>query len=381
MASRKHFINDPTHLVSAAVAGTIFASPSAAQVRAALTGPVDARAGGALVVVMNYTGDVLNFGVAVEEVRAAGLRVDMVVGDDVGVGRARAGKVGRRGIAGTVLVLKAAGAAAARGSPLDEVARVARLAAANVASVGASLDHVHVPGWARDAGGGGGPGPDEAEIGMGIHNEPGYGRAGLHLPRLVATMLAQLLDPGDRDRAFLAVDAAADAVVLLVNNLGGLSALEMGGVTAEVVAQLRDGYGVRPVRVWAGAVVTSLDARGFSVSLLRLVDTHMAAGMLDLLDAPCEVTGWSAPVRAETWSAPRAALAIRDDHVAAPQQAPGPSGLALEDPARAQAALVRALEGVVAAEPDITRFDTVVGDGDCGIGLKRGAQGMLVRAR
>jgi dihydroxyacetone kinase len=102
-------------LLSGAVAGTIFASPSAEQVRRCILHRVP-KDKGVLVVVMNYTGDVLNFGMAVEKARAAGIDVDMVVvGDDVGVGRARGGKVGRRGIAGTVLVLKVAGALAAKG--------------------------------------------------------------------------------------------------------------------------------------------------------------------------------------------------------------------------------------------------------------------------
>jgi triose/dihydroxyacetone kinase / FAD-AMP lyase (cyclizing) len=109
-------------LLSAAVAGTIFASPSAEQVRAAIMGRVDNNSPssasreedrGVLVTVMNYTGDVLNFGLAVEKAKAAGVNVEMVVvGDDVGVGRERGGKVGRRGIAGTVLVHKIAGALA-----------------------------------------------------------------------------------------------------------------------------------------------------------------------------------------------------------------------------------------------------------------------------
>ncbi|CRK31596.1 hypothetical protein BN1708_018785, partial [Verticillium longisporum] len=123
-------------LLSAAVAGTIFASPSAEQVRTAIAGRVD-KDKGVLVTVMNYTGDVLNFGVAVEKARAAGIDVEMVVvGDDVGVGRKAAGKVGRRGIAGTVLVHKISGAAAALGRSLKEVASVARLVAENLVSVG-----------------------------------------------------------------------------------------------------------------------------------------------------------------------------------------------------------------------------------------------------
>jgi dihydroxyacetone kinase len=102
-------------LLSGAVAGTIFASPSAEQVRRCILHRVQ-KDKGVLVVVMNYTGDVLNFGMAVEKARAQGVQVDMVVvGDDAGVGRERGGKVGRRGIAGTVLVHKIAGAMAARG--------------------------------------------------------------------------------------------------------------------------------------------------------------------------------------------------------------------------------------------------------------------------
>lgn len=102
-------------LLSGAVAGTIFASPSAEQVRRGILHRVD-KSKGVLVIVMNYTGDVLNFGMAVEKARASGIEVDMVVvGDDVGVGREKGGKVGRRGIAGTCLVHKISGALAAKG--------------------------------------------------------------------------------------------------------------------------------------------------------------------------------------------------------------------------------------------------------------------------
>lgn len=97
---------------------------------------------GILVTVMNYTGDVLNFGIGVEKAKAAGLQAEMlVVGDDVGVGRLKAGKVGRRGIAGTVFVHKITGALAATGASLEDVYKVGKLVADNIVSVGASLDH------------------------------------------------------------------------------------------------------------------------------------------------------------------------------------------------------------------------------------------------
>ncbi|KAK8143213.1 hypothetical protein G3M48_007570 [Beauveria asiatica] len=373
-------------MLSAAVAGTLFASPSAEQVRRALASRVDS-ARGVVVVVMNYTGDVLNFGMAVEKARAAGIAAEMVVvGDDVGVGRAQAGKVGRRGIAGTVLVLKIAGALAARGGRLEDVAKVARLAAENIVSVGASLEHVHVPGRAEEgederASSASGLARGEVEIGMGIHNEPGCEKARLALPQLVARMLAQLLDGSDKDRAFLTVNS--NEVVLLVNNLGGVSALEMGGITAEVVAQLRATYGIRPVRVIAGTFMTSLNGMGFSVSLLNVVNTSVegaAPNMVELLDAPSEVTGWSAPIQKTTWEAATGRggqeETEREEAAAETVQDIKLSGLK-HDPSVAKEALTAALKSVIAAEPDVTRYDTVVGDGDCGIGLKRGAEAIL----
>ncbi|KAK6197828.1 hypothetical protein LQW54_010534 [Pestalotiopsis sp. IQ-011] len=359
-------------LLSAAVAGTIFASPSAEQVRRAISSRVDTGEG-VLVTVMNYTGDVLNFGMAVEKAKAAGIRAEMVVvGDDVGVGRERGGKVGRRGIAGTVLVQKIAGALAARGASLEDVHKVAKLAADNLVSVGASLEHVHVPGRAP-------PDPDskenlgfkEVEIGMGIHNEAGSGRAEVELPELVGKMLTQLLDQNDKDRAFLKINS--NEVVLLVNNLGGVSVLELGGITAEAVKQLEK-WGIRPVRILSGTYMTSLNGLGFSISLLNVVNTDIGGpSMLQLLDAPAEANGWAAPIAKETWEAKN--TATREDTAASVQ---GVKASDLKyDAAKANDALTAGLEAVVAAEPEVTKYDTIVGDGDCGIGLKRGAEGIL----
>ncbi|RDL39436.1 uncharacterized protein BP5553_03776 [Venustampulla echinocandica] len=362
-------------LLSAAVAGTIFASPSSEQIRQAITARVDAEKG-ILVTVMNYTGDVLNFGMAVEKAKSEGFNVEMlVVGDDVGVGRIKSGKVGRRGIAGTVLVHKISGALAARGASLQDVYNVAKLTADNIVSVGASLDHVHVPGRA--------PAPvdaiaderlatEEVEIGMGIHNEPGSGRAVVALPELVSRMLQQLLDWKDEDRAYLNVNS--NEVVVLINNLGGISVLELGGITTEVIEQLEKTYKIKPARVLAGTYMTSLNGLGFSISILNTVNTNIGGpSMIQLLDDPCEATGWAAPIRKETWEAKSSQ--VRDTLSSKIERAKT-SGLKL-NPEAARASLTAGLERLILSEPDVTKYDTVVGDGDCGICLKRGAEAIL----
>ncbi|KAI0119405.1 dihydroxyacetone kinase [Daldinia grandis] len=361
-----------TGLLSAAVAGTIFASPSAEQIRRAITSRVDTDKG-VLVTVMNYTGDVLNFGMAVEKAKADGLNVEMViVGDDVGVGREKGGKVGRRGIAGTVLVHKIAGALAAQGRSFEEVYKVAKLTAANLVSVGASLDHVHVPGRAIGSNAAESLQDGEVEIGMGIHNEAGSGRKKVDLPELVGTMLSQLLDQNDKDRAFLNVNS--NEIVLLVNNLGGVSVLELGGITAEVVKQLRSSWGIQPVRILSGTYMTSLNGLGFSISLLNVVNTDIGGpSMIQLLDYPCEATGWSAPIQKTTWEAKNAAT--RENGTGFSQSIKS-SGLKTNGNAFNNA-LTSGLRAIVAVEPEVTRYDTVVGDGDCGIGLKRGAEAIL----
>ena len=258
-----------------------------------------------LVIATNYTGDVLNFGMGVEKARALGKKVEMViVGDDVGVGRAKSGKVGRRGLSGTALVVKACGALAEQGVGLEDCARVGRLVVNNLVSLGASLSRVHVPGR----------GVEEAreeeerlglglvEIGMGIHNEPGCERVKTDLPGLVKIMLSQLLDQNDKDRAFVKVEKSDDTIIE-INNFGGISNLELGAIVNEVVSQLNNDWGLKPLRIIQGNLFGSLDGPGFIISILRLADTGLGANksILDLIDAPANAVGWPKSVTAETW--------------------------------------------------------------------------------
>ena len=229
-------------MLTCAVSGNIFASPSVSQIFNALNviGGHSGTRAGTLLIVKNYTGDVLNFSLAASKASAAGLpTATVVVGDDVSVGRAKGGKVGRRGLAGTVFVHKIAGSLAKSGAALPEVQKMAQEVADNLVTVGASLDHVHVPG--RGAETAEFLGKDELELGMGIHNEPGCRKISPvpALPSLVEEMLKMLLDNSDRDRYYVDfADSSRSKVTVMINNLGGLSVLELGGVAKEVFAQL-----------------------------------------------------------------------------------------------------------------------------------------------
>lgn len=165
-----------------------------------------------------------------------------MVGDDVSVPRSKAGKVGRRGLAGTVLVHKVGGAITSTQSTKDAstVANYLRYVASNLVTIGATFDHVHIPGRSGSSNNEDEKiGEDEMELGMGIHNEPGCEKLNPipELPELVKKMLDQCLDMNDKERAF--VDFSnSEKNVLLLNNLGGLSPLELSGVLNEVLTQL-----------------------------------------------------------------------------------------------------------------------------------------------
>ena len=224
-------------MLTAAISGSIFASPSVSQIVNTV-----ARAGGqagTILIIKNYTGDIFHFYLAAEKARAKyGLKVGIiVVADDVSVGRAKSGKVGRRGLAGTVFVHKILGAMSrVPGKSFDSIVEMGKLVTDSLVTVGVSHGHVHIPGR---------PVPedslnhDQVELGMGIHNESGCQILSPRpsLPDLVKKMLDQLLDPNDSDRAYVDFKDAQD-VVLLVNNLGSLSVLELGGITHEAVSQL-----------------------------------------------------------------------------------------------------------------------------------------------
>jgi len=364
-------------LLTASVAGTIFASPSAEQVRRAVLTRVPGQKG-VLVITMNYTGDVLNFGMAAEKAKAGGLSTEFyAIGDDVGVGREKSGKVGRRGIGGGILLLKIVGALAEAGGSLSQCYELAQQVNRNLVSLGSSLERVHVPGREipKEGDTEGVIPYGEIEVGMGIHNEPGSKRVKASLPELVKIMLAQLLDPNDKDRHYTNI-TKDDKIVLFMNNLGATSMLEFAGATNECVKQLKEDYGLTPVRVITGTFLTSLDGLGWSASILRLEDTGLGSGksMLELIDAPAEAVGWAnTGVATSTWNADQSATFDQSAEITADTSK---TNLTL-DPQQASKLLKGGLERMAKAEPDVTRYDSIVGDGDCGTVLKRGAEAVM----
>jgi len=341
--------HEPSHagfvgrgLLSAAVCGDVFASPSVEAVLAgilAVTGEA-----GCLLVVKNYTGDRLNFGLAAERARAQGLQVAMVIVDD---DIALPELAQPRGVAGTLFVHKIAGALAEAGEPLERVAAAARRTIEGVSSIGLSLGTCTVPGSPpepRIAEG-------QAELGLGIHGEPGVEQIELEGAAQAVERVVDRLAPHLGDGAHAA----------LLNDLGGTTPLEMS-ILADELARSSIGDRLRWL-VGPAPLMTSLDMHGFSISVLP-IDEADEASLL-------------APVEPEAaWPGARELRAI--------ERVPMPEGLTPDKPvpsedASRQAFLTRSLEILIGCEADLNALDAKSGDGDTGSTLS-GAARALQRA-
>jgi dihydroxyacetone kinase len=307
-----------------------------------------------LLIVKNYTGDRLNFGLAAELARVEGIDVEMVVvGDDAALAE-DGDNAGRRGLAGTVLVHKIAGAAAEAGLPLAEVAREATSAAESVATMGVALSACTVPAAGRP---GLELGADEIEWGLGIHGEPGVERG---KARPADEVIDRLLGHLVADRGI----KSGDRVVLIVNNLGGTPTMELG-IVAQRAAGFLAAQGVQLERAWVGSFLTALEMAGCSLSIAR-VDDHV----LDRLDAASRTTAWPAAHVG----------AVSTDAVVRPPVQPSAGAapaVVLAADSALWGAVVAACNALIEAETKLTELDQLVGDGDLGISLARGARAIL----
>lgn len=334
-------------MLHAAVSGDVFTSPSVDAVLAAihaLAGPA-----GALLVVKNYTGDRLNFGLAAELARASGIHTEIVVvADDVAL-RQTVPEERRRGIAGTVLIHKIVGALAEAGADLQTIAEAGRTAAAAIGTIGVGLGACTIPAVGTP---GFSLGEDEIEVGLGIHGEPGVARQEIMSADAITD---RILDAIIADRGY----GDGTRVALLVNNLGGTTTMELAVVARRALSRLRE-RGLVVERAWAGTLLSALEMPGISLSLMKVDDARIA-----LLDQQTDAPAWGG-----TGIVPKCATILPVSKVAAERQTIASADELGSIVRRAALAAADALE---AAEAQLTELDSLAGDGDLGISMKRAA--------
>lgn len=264
-----------TGMLDAAVAGAVFTSPTPDQIYEGIKAIATDK--GVLMVIKNYTGDVMNFEMAREMAEMEGIKVDQVVlNDDVAVDNSLY-TVGRRGVAGTVFVHKIAGALAETGADLEDVKQIAEDVIANVRTMGMAIrpctvPAAGVPGFEL--------GDDEMEVGIGIHGEPGTHRETLKSADEIVDMLL--------DKILADIDYSGSEVAVMINGSGATPLMELFILNNRVADVLAE-KGIKVYRTFVGEYMTSLEMEGFSISLLRLNDR-----MKELLDAHADTPAFKA---------------------------------------------------------------------------------------
>ena len=337
-------------MLSAAVAGEVFTSPSSDTVFAAIRAVAARR--GALLVVKNYTGDRLNFGLAAEMARAQGIPVEMVIVDDDVALKGTAQATGARGLAGTVFIHKLLGAAAAEGKSLAELAAIGKAAVVSLATMGVSFSAGTSPAVGK-------PsfelGEHEMELGLGIHGEPGVKRTEWQpANQLTETLLTGILQHGNF--------ADEQRVAVMVNNLGATTEMELA-IVARHAASFLAAKGLMVERIYAGTFLSSLDMAGISISVLGLNEDR-----LRWLDATTTAPAW--PNAAKQ----RPGNPARQIAVEVSTGVSSGSGAQTEAGRKTKEVIEAACEALLAAENELTEMDRVTGDGDLGVSMARGAK-------
>lgn len=262
-------------MLSGAVAGPIFTSPTPDMVQAAIN-QLDSKKG-TLLIIKNYTGDVMNFQLAAEMAKAEGKKVDYVVVDDDIALIANKSTTGKRGIAGTVFVHKIAGAKAETGASLQEVKKVALKTIKNTATMGIGLDGCTVPaagkkGFSLPA--------NQVEMGLGIHGEPGISREQLKTAdQLTTEIMSKIIK-------YLKLKQN-DKVAVLINGLGATPLMELYVINKKVNEILKSKK-IKIVKDFVGNYMTSIDMPGMSISVVKL-----DAELEKLVSAKCETLAFN----------------------------------------------------------------------------------------
>ncbi|KAL9669996.1 hypothetical protein QQ045_007546 [Rhodiola kirilowii] len=349
-------------MLTAAICGDIFASPTVDAILAGIRAVTGSK--GCLLIVKNYTGDRLNFGLAAEQAKSEGFKVEMViVGDDCALPPPR-GVAGRRGLAGTILVHKIAGAAAAAGLSLPDVAVEAKHASEMVGTMGVALSVCTLPGQVT-------PdrlGPGKMELGLGIHGEPGAAVTDL-LPVdvIVAHVLKQILST---ETNYVPI-VPGNRVVLMINGLGATPLMELMITAGKTVPLMQLNHGLAVDRVYTGSFMTSLDMAGFSISIMKADEK-----ILQRLDAPTKAPSWPVGVEGDRPPAkipipvPASRSTTNEELLSRPQQLTYHGRIL-------KLAIEAAISSVIELKDSLNEWDSKVGDGDCGSTMFKGATAIL----
>ncbi|XP_063426264.1 triokinase/FMN cyclase-like isoform X1 [Mytilus trossulus] len=353
-------------MLSGSVAGAVFTSPPPQSILACLRAVAKKNAGGTVVIIKNYTGDRINFGLAVERAKHEGYKCDMVVvGEDCAL-KSSDKTAGRRGLCGTILVEKICGALAEEGRSLEDIVRISKDAVTKMGTIGLSLSSCTIPG----AGATFTLGADEIELGLGIHGEAGVKRTKLvSANEAVRMMIDHMTDPNNNSRLEV---KAGDKVACMINNLGGTSVLELNIIAREAILLL-ESRGVEVERVYCGSFTTSLEMAGISITLLHLDDT-----LRNCLDAETSAPGWVRPYLPcgqRTRTTPQKIVSEDSQHITTQQTV---KDTVSADMKKLLYNMVKtAAEQLIASEEKLNGLDKESGDGDCGSTMARGAQEVL----
>ncbi|XP_072032070.1 triokinase/FMN cyclase-like [Amphiura filiformis] len=356
-------------MLSGAIAGSVFASPPPHSILAAIRAVGKGNKAGTLLIVKNYTGDRLNFGIAAERAKSEGIRTEIVVvGEDCALTSSDK-SAGRRGLCGTILIHKIAGSMSEEGRSLDDILLATRAAASDMGTIGICLYPCSVPGS--------GPsftlGQDEIELGLGIHGEAGVKRMKLASSKdVVSAMISHMTASNNASHLAISPD---DHVAVVVNNLGGTSYLELSVVAKDAIAYL-ESQGVSVERVYCGTFMTSLEMAGASITIMHLdKDGHRAK----CLDAETTAPAWPRISLSESSGSAHnklAPLASLEGDVVASTESTSQVKLPQDKFVQIKAAILAACDALITSEELLNELDRGCGDGDCGTTMKRGAQGV-----
>lgn len=351
-------------MLDAAVCGNVYASPSVEAVLSAIRATTTDA--GAALVVMNYTGDRLNFGLAAERAKLEGFDVEMViVNDDCALASDRVGIAGRRGLAGTLFAHKVAGAAADAGKSLKEVCAEARACVEATGTMGVALQACTLPGSsgvAREIAEG------TMELGLGIHGEPGAHTAKTtSADEVVETLMTSIFAQNEK----IGKLSEGSNVALMVNSLGATPLMELYVAARAAFSWLAGVKKINVTHAYIGTFMSAIDMNGFSITVCALDDDTR----VQRLEAPCSCSAWPktaklTPAKLLSVSAP---ASDRNETIASGPPTTPEGVMALK-------AIKRVAKDLIAVEDTLTKYDTAVGDGDCGTTIRKGAEALMKAA-